>query len=512
MNLAYPHMIRQLRPGAVELALIFAYSFGVLAYLQFAGPAIPGYDGYYHIRMAQLMGERGWVLDFPWLPYTVLGPDRYTDHHWLLHVIQAPFVWLSGDLVSAAKWSAVWIAALSATVFGWLLLRHQVRWPALWVLLWFAASEPFLYRLSMPRGQALALVFQLLAFHFLITRQAAALAALAAVFVLAYNGFAILAPLVLIGIVAHYVHQRRLAWGLAVAGAVGVALGLLIHPYFPNDVYFLWDHIVPKLFSDKYVTNVGSEWYPYKTWSWFTGSLVAVLAFLAGLFFLRPAQLKREPAVLYWFLAAGMFFVLYLKSRRFAEYFPPAAVLFLAFVLRERLAGFRWTQLRRPWPLAGAALAAGLVAWGLVHNVDGVRRDIRGRPPPDAYRGAARYVAAHSRPGELLLHSDWDDFPALFFHNIHNVYLVGLDPDFLRLRDAALFDEWVRFTRGRHKEPAAFARRLQTRWVFSDRKHKRLLRQLRKDPDFERVYRDDHAVVYRLVTDSNRRSATASSQ
>jgi len=458
------------------------------------------------------MTVQGWVLDFPWLPYTLLGPERYTDHHWLLHVLQVPFVWAFDDLAVAAKWSAVFVGALAATAFGGLALRHRLRWPALWVLLFFAASEPFLFRLSMPRGQALALILQLLAFHYLITRRAVALAVLGGVFVLAYNGFPILAPLVLFALVAHYVHRQRIEWPLALAAAVGVGAGLLIHPYFPNDVYFLWDHIVPKLFSDRYATNVGSEWYPYKTWTWFTGSAVAVLAFLAGLFFLRPGQLRREPATLYWLLAASLFFLLYLKSRRFAEYFPPAAILFLAFVLRERLAALRWAQLRRPWPLAGAAAAAAVVLGGLAHNLKEVHQDIGGRSPPQAYQGAARYVAAHSRPGELLVHADWDDFPALFFHNTHNVYLVGLDPDFLRLRNPALFDEWVRFTRGRHKDPAAFLQGLDSHWVFSDLKHKRLLRQLRKDPRFEAAYRDDYAAVFRRLTEASSTPATTSSQ
>lgn len=507
-------MTRPFKPGTggLELALIFAYSFGVFAYLQFSGPAIPGYDGYYHIRVAQLMGDRGWVIAFPWLPYTILSPERYTDHHWLLHVIQAPFVWLSGDLVAAAKWSAVWIAAGSATVFGWLLRRHGLGGRALWVLLWFAASEPFLYRLSMPRGQALALAFQLLAFHYLITRRALALGVLAGAFVLAYNGFAILGPLVLFGLAAHYVHRGRIAWRLAVSAAAGVLVGLLVHPYFPNDVYFLWNHIVPKLFAGEYATRVGSEWYPYKTWGWFTGSGVAILAFLAGLLLLRPEQLRRDPAVLYWLLASGLFFVLFLKSRRFAEYFPPAAILFLAFVLRERLAAFRWRSLRRPWIATGVAVAAGGVIWGLAQNLDGVRRDIQRRPPPDAYRGAALYAAAHSRPGELLVHADWDDFPALFFHNTHNVYLVGLDPDFLRLRHPSLFHEWVRFTRGRHPDPAGFLQGLNSHWVFSDLKHQRLLRQLSKDRRFQEAYRDGYAVLFRLTAEASRAAATSSSQ
>ena len=47
----------------------------------------------------------GFPPAFPWLPLTILAPDRYADHHMLYHVLLAPFT--VGDLRIGGKVAAV---------------------------------------------------------------------------------------------------------------------------------------------------------------------------------------------------------------------------------------------------------------------------------------------------------------------------------------------------------------------------------------------------------------------
>ena len=60
------------------------------------------------------MREQGWrllaPLDFPWLQLTILGPGRYTDHHFLFHVLQVA-VHLADPRIGA-KMAAVLFAML----------------------------------------------------------------------------------------------------------------------------------------------------------------------------------------------------------------------------------------------------------------------------------------------------------------------------------------------------------------------------------------------------------------
>ena len=72
----------------------------VLTALQIATPNLVGNDSYFHIRYAEVVrqaGVRGFPPPFPWLPLTILAPDRYADHHMLYHVLLTPFTF--GDLI-----------------------------------------------------------------------------------------------------------------------------------------------------------------------------------------------------------------------------------------------------------------------------------------------------------------------------------------------------------------------------------------------------------------------------
>ena len=473
----------------------------LLAYVQCASPHLVGSDGYYHIKMAALVLEHGLKVPFPWLPMTLLDDAGFTDHHMLLHAMQAPFVAMIPDLAIAAKIASVAIATLSFTVFYLVLSWHRVRFPFLWLVLLFGAANPFLYRMSMARGQSLSVALQLLAAHLILRRNAFALGILSAVFAWSYNGFPILFPLVLFGVIAHWIADRTLDVRLVVATAAGVLFALIVNPYFPQNVHFLWNHVVPKLLVTSYATSVGNEWQPYSSWAIVTLLPCAALAYLVALAVTNREEWRADAPTLFWLLAATMQLILLLKSRRFVEYFPPTAIMFLAFAARDRLAAWkidsiRWTEARLA-VVAGAAIAL----MGLVQiTVSRARDEIRGEASTAVYAGGSRWLAAHTPQGARVFHTDWDDFPKLFFFNTHNTYLVGLDPDFMRLVHPGLYDRWVEITRGHEKSPEnEIMDDFGARWVFTDRDHREFIAVADASPRMKRAYADRHAIVYRMV-------------
>ncbi len=490
-------------PGAAalpQLVAAFLCAFGTLAYIQFAGPDIVGTDGFYHIKVAELMRQSGVPVDFPWLQYTILDRDHYTDHHLLLHGFQVPFTALFTDLRLAAKWSAVTAAAVSFTVLVAMLWRYGVRLPLFWMVVLFAASSPFLYRMSMARGQSISLALQIIAFHLIMQRSKTGLFLLSAVFVWAYNGFPILIPLVAIGVIVHYLCDRTFDYGLVVAVVLGIGLGLLTHPYFPNDVLFLWNHIAPKLFAWDYATSVGKEWYPYSSWDMLVLSAIAVIAYLLALFINTWRDLIADKPRFFWLLATTLYFLLFLKSRRFVEYFPACAVILLALTTRHWPVWSDLGALRRNNTMLSAAVAVvAVLAAALVLTLRDVRADVRSQNASERYRGAALWLAANTPDAATVFHSDWDDFPKLFFFNTHNRYLLGLDPDFMRLRDETLFREWEKTTKGRSGAPDAVVEKFGAEYVFTDRRHRRFIRSVEKNPRFKQYYSDDYAIVYRLI-------------
>ncbi len=496
--------LRRFLDSAGQPALFFVYSFAILAFIQFAGSGLVGTDGYYHIKLAALIAEHGPWLDFPWLEFTILRGDGFTDHHSLLHLVQAPFTLLFDDLALAGKWSAVAIAAFAFAVFGWALRRHGVPYPLFWLFLLFAVSDPFLYRISMARGQAFSLALQLIFIVQFLDRRTFGLVITSAVFVVAYNAFAIIVPIAAIAAFAFLITEGRIPFRLLFAVAFGILVGLVLHPDFPNNVMFLWYHIVPKIFSADYTAGIGNEWKPYTSLGLLTNSTLAIAALLAGLLLTRFERLNRDPKLLFWLLFSLFYFVMMMKSRRFAEYFPPMALFFSAYALSERLGGAKVSPRDLP-KSALAAIGAVLLACGLAfyHVVTGVRADIASEDPPTRYFGVSQWLMQNTESLEVVMQTDWDDFPRLFFHNTHNRYVVGLDPDYMRFHDEELFGLWRDVTRGDSKRLSDLMEQTGTRFVVTDHAHDRFIRRADDDRCFRRAYEDDDGIVFSYLCGSN---------
>jgi hypothetical protein len=462
----------------------------LLASIQFASPNLAGFDGFYHIKMARLTLEQGMPLEFPYLPLTILDSERFSDIHMLLHVLQAPFTW-HGDLRRAAKVSALVFAAIAFTLVAMILVRHGIRFPLLWVLLLFAVSSDFLFRM----------VFMVLAFHFILRRQPLGLAVVSTLFVWTYRSFLILVPLVGIGIVTHYLTRKSLEYKLLIALVAGIAIGMVVNPYFPIDLQFFFGDVARKFLSEGFATEVGGEWYTYGTWELVKVCFGALALFVAGMWLTNRDEWKRDPARLYWFLSAALWLALLLRSRRFVEYFPPSALMFFAFATRSWMRDFSLSQLRQRRSLWLPAMAlVGLISWTVFYNVSVTRRDMRAEPPAYAYRGAATWLARNTEKESRVFHTDWDDFPMLFFDNTHNTYIVGLDPDNLRVENPKMFERWLAISLGEVTQPEdEILHTFGAEYAFTDRYHHGFIRVAERSPRMRKVYADSQTRIYRIL-------------
>jgi hypothetical protein len=484
------------RPGRarwVQLApligLTVALGAGLVA-VQWGAPGlVGGDDGYYHIKMAWLM-RSDLTPAFPWLPLTILSPERYVDHHWLFHVLMIPFT--GGDLLAGAQLAAG-LFALAALLAAYGLLRSQrVPLAALWTVGVLGASSAFVYRLSMPRAQSLSLLWLLVALALLLAGRHPWLLPLGATYVWLYDAF----PLVLLVAGSYFVAARVLEgeWrpGAVAYPALGVAIGLVLNPYFPWNLAFLYHHLVAKVGPT--AVPVGNEWYPYDGTQLLGLAGPALAALVAGAVGLGLAGRRMSLGAACCLALAAAFGYLLLGSRRFVEYFPPFAVLFCAFAWQPLLAEASVRPRR-----AAALLVGPLVAVLALSSVAAARASVQGDRPAADLSGAARWLAAHSPAGSRVFQTDWDDFPRLFFYNSHNEYIIGLDPTFLERADPALYREWVDLTKGRGLDVAQAIRRdFGADWVISDLGHDAFLDRAAREPGLREVFRDATGVVFQV--------------
>lgn len=480
--------------------LLFILFFAGMAIIQFSTPNLPDNDGYYHIKLAWLMRTEGLKPEFRWLPMSILNQKDYYDHHFLYHVALIPFTF--GDLRFGAKLAAVTFSALAFLAVWYLFDRQKIPYAWLWALALLGISEAFLYRMSISRAQSLSLGIMALGLAWMFEGKYKHLAVLSFLYVWTYNAFPLMLALAGLYSAAIFLLEKRLELRPILWVGVGIVAGSILNPYFPNNLIFTYHHFLPK-FQVAESIKVGNEWYPYDTSQLLDNSLPALIALAAGSLSLGLTGRKMNVRTTTAFFATLLFGVMLFNARRFVEYFPPFALIFAAFAwsamfdfdnsFMQKISGKAQTYI----PMAVLALA---IMLGIGKAFPAVQNQLSKAKPYDLYAGSSAWLAQNTADGEMVFQTDWDDFPRLFFYNTHNTYLAGLDPTYLQIYDAKLYDDWVNITRGDVENPSSLIRsRFGTRYVISDLKHGSFIKQAQKDPGMREVYRDEQSVLFEVL-------------
>lgn len=472
--------------------------FALMAVIQSRTPYITGNDGYYHVKMAELLPELGFPRTFTWLRWTILN-EHFVSHHYGFHVLLWPFVYAAKTLGYESGFGGKFAAcvALGASVglFDSIIRRRGVPFPLLWAMFFAVMPWHFWLRMSFVRAPMAALPFLLLAVQWNIRLKVWAIFGLAFVFTQIYGG-AILFPLIAGGFFLSSLltgdEVKRNGWAL-VASVAGIMLGMIISPFFPANISFFKTQLFTTGLGA--ARDVGGEWKPYETWAFLIQAApLTVLWTLCLSLRLRTAERASRTELASFFINL-MFLVLTFKSRRFVEYWPVFALLnsaeFAAVAWRApRPAWFADVHL--PFGLSTFLTALALGSW----NVWQVWIDQRPSYDVPAVRGAMEFLKENSPAGSLVFTDDWDIFPICFYFNHHNAYVVGLDPEFTRSKYPGLWERYKKITRA--ELPAKVPRELRGEGEKPDIEYE----------DIGTVFgahyvlvADDHNKLYRALSD-----------
>lgn len=519
-----------LAAGAAAIGLMFWY-------LQFSTRAVccGDFDGYYHIKWSRLLWEGVTSGKFPptfvWLPFTTLNPQDYVDHHFLFHILQIPFTWF-GDLRMAAKVSAWLFASLAVFSCYWLMVRYRVRYPLLWLLALLACPADFYYRMNMSKAPSISIVFMVAGIFLLFERKYRWLAPLAFLYVWTYSMFVMLGVAAVVWTGVLWWSERRIEWRPILWITIGIALGFVINPYFPDNVRLFYEHALMKIKASDFTTRVGGEWYPYGSWEILQNCFVAFVAMFIGYVAFNPTDRRRVARPLFFLVFATVLLIITARSRRWIEYWPPFAVLFAAFSLQPYFDGVRrslnpssdtatsGTSAERLPPLDDSpevvthrwykdwyqltAVSVVTAALGTIifFSAWWTAKDIRASAAPEQYRGATEWIRRNVPKGEMIFNTDWDDFPMLFFYDTDHRYASGLDPTYLLDKNPELSRAYEDVTLGREPNMAEIIRdRFGARYVFTDKTddHNNFYRSAMESGWFEDVYLDEHCMVLRVM-------------
>jgi hypothetical protein len=510
----------------------------IMWFLQFRTSAIccGDWDGYYHIRWSSLLWENfsqfKWLPEFKWLPLTVLNPQDYNDHHFLFHLLQIPFLWFF-EPVMAAKVAAVVFSSLAVFSVYWLLYRYDVDY----LLVWFAAiltcANMFYYRMNMAKAPPLTIIFTVVGIYTLFERKYVWLLPLMFAFVWTYSLFPLLWIAALIWVIIIAWNERKFEWQPLAYTTAGMILGNVINPYFPKNLYLFWEHFITKFkIGSDFAVSVGGEWYPYTGMELLTHFPVAMVAMLIGYILFMPKNGKLPEKATFFLMFVTILLAAQFRSKRFAEYFPPFAVLFAAFSIQvfnvrqtfELPEDFKrdigpfldsektrtaddWRHVLKQvavWTL-GVVLAiafminmVGLQRFGIEYG--GLVGTLSDNDRNDRYQRAAEWSRDNIPEGERIFNANWDDFPKLFFHDTKHSYVYGLDPNYLYSENPDLYKLLTDITAGKVDDAGPEIRsRFGANYVFTDSKENLdMVAKLLDSGWADVVYEDSEASILKI--------------
>lgn len=472
---------------------LFSISFYLFYQYQYAVKNIPGFDGYYHIKMAEVIRDGGVKKDFPWL--TAM---KWLDHQLLYHIFLIPFTYLG--LYTGAKISTIFFFSLLTTSFYLLLRSRHVPFPFIWTLLLFVSSIPFLYRMATVTTPCVALIFLIIAIYLIFEERYILLAVLSSAFVWLYGGFSVIIILGIAVFLCHLLLSREFNLKPLLSIIAGVIVGLTTNPFFPDIANLVYVQTTKAGVGR--IVQGGGLWQPYSLQVLFKTSILTFVLYFISLSLIIASKNKPDKDTVVIFLMSIVSFIMYIKARRFVEYWVPFSIMSSSFMFRDAVNGLAYSRLfKKRWLknsilLFMVVLLSFLIPYKLQEAKGDLRDDLR---IFERYKGCAEWLRDNT-PGSAVYTTDWDDFPELFFYNSKNKYLVGLDPAFMYLYNKALYEKWKRINEGDISDNEELYKWLvydfKTPYIFTDTGHGDFIRMVERNPYIKLEYSDLSCKVY----------------
>lgn len=488
-------------------------------------PTLPEPDSFYHAKVAQFLSEGRVLHQLPWLQETELK-DNFVDHHFLYHLLLVPFVKFINPLIGV-KVATIVFASIAVLLVYWLFKKFAVKWPFLFIIA-LISSQPWLFRASLVKAPVVFLSLILLSFYSVSHYQYKLLALISFLSVWLYGGWPLIPALVILYValvwllekirtkeslwqkVKSFLHIKKyqiVPWPAVLYCFGGIIGGLVINPYFPQNLKFYWQQIIEiAVINQQSAISVGGEWYPYGLINLMADAPLACVLLALGLLAFILSWKKQSSFSWLWGLLAIIFFVLTLKSRRHVEFFIPFVVIFSAFCWSDFFKKC-YPDFKKSLKTAERLIIAGLLtalalalAMHLPQDLLRAKNFIKNGWPLTRYQQAAEWLKNNTPQGAIVFNADWDDFPFLFYYGDHNYYLTGLDPTFMYHKNPAKYQQYVDVTLGKRQLELRqiIKNEFKADYVFLDTEHKAFEDKLKFSPDFLKVYADGEARVYQI--------------
>lgn len=486
----------------LPLAAVFLISFIFFSLFQFKEkmPLFSGEDSFYHVGMAKFILNHGIVQTFPYLQFTTINAN-FVDHQLLFHLILIPFIKLFGENLGPKIMDVLFISLAFSTLF--LVFNHfKLKLAALYtIIILFVMPGDFYFRMAFIRVQGVALFFITLSYYFILKNNRLGLFILSFLFVWLYGGSVFLPVLVAIYLFSQLLSGEKIDWKTIIAGLLGFVLGLILNPYFPKNISFLYSQIFQTGMGAK--SYSGGEWRPYDTWYWATISMIPIILFFGSTIFALVRGFKIDTKKMTLIIFSVFMLILQWKSKRFVEYWPffasASGILIIGQYFEQYLIQINRTK-HIIWFSMISTLLLFLIFVKASTEITQGYTDTQTPINVAATQKVNQYLSDNSKPGEIVFTDDWDVFPFYFFFNQTNYYIVGLDPEFMNQYDHTMYEEYASISSGNDSNNL---NRIKTdfraSWVLVGSDHQQFRYNLQNKKDlFTEVFHNSDYYLFKI--------------
>jgi hypothetical protein len=440
-----------MKKSLIKPLVIFFAACAVFALLYFRSPDLMENDSYFHTKMGQIVMAKGLIHEFPWMQFT-FQKDHYANPYLLFHVYLGLWIKiLPASPIVAVKIAMIVLLGLVAVAYLKVLEALHAKWVWLSLALLPAMVSGQVYqRLIFVRPHIVSILILLAGLWAILKRKWWILGAISLIFAYSYSAPFLLPVIALLASAVFSVKEKKLVWEPFAFSLGGMVAGVVLNPYFPNNVHYLY--AVTFKMAIRQVSLTPAELLPLFSWQVFSINRISFLMLFLSLLAVFYSERKYSANCLFLFFTCGLFFVLLMRSFRFIEYWPFMASLCVSVILGETF---------EKSPLAGrifkkttAALCG--VAFLLIgaFQVKDAYGQARSLLPYASLKEVVDVLDKEADPGDIVYSEDWELTMPMFYISDKVHYLLMSDPEMMRMAYPGLYALWYGINTGRVSEYA----------------------------------------------------------
>jgi hypothetical protein len=492
----------------LQVSLIFIIFSGIMFLIIKDAPGALCPDSFYHAKIAQTIWEtKSLLTNFPWLPFTILGGDKFVDHHMLYHIIASPFVGLFGFYGMKAI-TSILAGGLFATIYL-LFKKYKINIPMLWLLTLFA-TPAFIYRITLYRAMPLSLILLLLGMYFITSKKYTLLLLTSFIFVWSYNAFPLLIIFSIIYALAEKIINNKFNLKPAVVVTSGIILGIIINPYFPENIDFYKIHlfIIPFLNGLSSNFSVGAEWYPLDFMETISNLTLVWIIFcisIVTLFYKRKNIINMQLETITYLIISIIFFLASVKSQRFVEYWAPFSIISGALIFKKvKFDVFLINFVKKMYKNAYLVqfLSIMIVPLTILLFVfASANSTANSTEPYQRIKPTIDWVNNNIQKDKIIINLSWDTFPELYYWNNKNYYVAGMDLMFLCSYDEKRCDIYNKLLKDKTLKDNEYLKEAKTKFksdIIFTFKENNIYKSLKDNKNFNELYNDEYSSIFQI--------------